>query len=146
MMGQSDVVVLGTSFNLKLTINTIELSVKTGRVQFSPYYNGATSILIAGQALSYDLQKKELMAKPADNSDSWLTKELVFVDTPLEEVCKQLTDYYGIVIKLDNKKHAAKKLNAKFTDQPLDDVLLVLNETYGIKINKEQNQIHLITP
>jgi transmembrane sensor len=67
--------------------------------------------------LSYDIKKKEFVTKTAENQDSWLTKELVFVDTPLEEVCKQLTNYYGTVVKLQNNKHAAKKLNAKFKDQ-----------------------------
>lgn len=146
VMNQSKVIVLGTSFNLSLTENTIELTVKTGRVQFSPSHNGATSILTAGQALSYDIKKQEIRAKNSQNSDAWFTKELVFVDTPLEEVCKQLSAYYGTEIILDNKKHEGKKLNAKFKDQPLSEVLLVLNETYGIKIKNEKNQIHLITP
>jgi transmembrane sensor len=145
-MDQSDVVVLGTSFNIKLTASTIELGVKTGKVMFSPYKNGASSILTAGQALSYDKVKKEIIAKTAQNQDSWLTKELVFVDTPLEDVCKQLTEHYGVVIQLENGKKAAKKLNANFSNQSLDNVLEILNETYNINIKKVNNQIHLITP
>jgi transmembrane sensor len=146
ILNQSAVVVLGTSFNIKITDDKIELGVKTGRVMFSPYKDGATSILTAGQALSYDIHKKELVTKTAENQDAWLTKELVFVDTPLEEVCEQLTNYYGTVIKLQNNKHAAKKLNAKFKNQSLGEVLIVLNGMYNIKINNEHNQINLITP
>lgn len=145
-MNKSDVEVLGTSFNIKLANHKIELGVKTGKVLFSPYKGGATSILTAGQALSYDIEKKELITKTAQNDDAWLTKELVFVDTPLDEVCKQLTDYYGVVIKLKDQKHAIKKLNAKFQNQSLNDVLIVLNETYNITIKKENHQINLITP
>jgi len=146
LMNKSDVEVLGTSFNIKLANNKIELGVKTGKVLFSPYKGGATSILTAGQALSYDIEKNELITKTAQNDDSWLTKELVFVDTPLDEVCKQLTEYYGVVIKLQDHKHTIKKLNAKFQNQSLSDVLIVLNETYNINIKKERNQINLITP
>jgi transmembrane sensor len=145
-LNQSNVVVLGTSFNIKITDDKIELGVKTGRVLFSPYKDGATSILTAGQALSYDIKKRELVTKTANNLDSWLTKELVFVDTPLEDVCEQLTNYYGTIIKLQDSKHTTKKLNAKFTGQTLNDVLIVLNGTYNIKINKENNQINLVTP
>jgi len=145
-MHKSDVEVLGTSFNIKLANKKIELGVKTGKVLFSPYKGGATSILTAGQALSYDIEKKELITKTAQNDDSWLTKELVFVDMPLDEVCKQLTEYYGVVIKLKDQKHAIKKLNAKFQNQSLNDVLIVLNETYNITIKRENNQINLITP
>lgn len=146
VMDKSSVLVLGTSFNIKITKSTIDLGVITGKVFFTPFDNGSTSILTAGQALTYDLEKKEFITKTAQNSDSWLTKELVFVDTPLEDVCKQLTDYYGTEIKLQNANKAHKKLNAIFKYQSLDQVLEILNETYNIKINKEHNQINLITP
>jgi len=146
LINKSNVVVLGTTFNIKMSKSKIDLGVITGKVMFTPYQNGTASILTAGQALTYDVIKKEFLTKTAQNSDSWLTKELVFVDTPLEEVCKQLTDYYGADIKLKNNKHTEKKLNATFKYQTLDQVLEILNETYNIKISKENNQINLITP
>ncbi|RZL48913.1 MAG: DUF4974 domain-containing protein [Pedobacter sp.] len=146
LMNKSSVVVLGTSFNIKLTESKIDVGVITGKVFFKPHDSGSTSILTAGQALSYDILKREFLTKTAQNSDSWLTKELIFVDTPLEEVCKQLTEYYGTEIKLQNDKPTVKKLNAIFKYQSLEQVLEILNETYNIKINKEHNQINLITP
>ncbi len=145
-MNKSDVTVLGTSFNIRLTDSTIVLGVKTGKVLFSPYKDGATSILTAGQGLAYDINKREFLTQSSANQEAWLTKELVFVDTPLEEVCKQLTNYYGVEIQLQNGKRTDKKLNANFKDQSLNDVLIILNETYNIKINKEHNKINLITP
>ena len=146
MIAKSSVTVLGTSFNIKLSKSKVDLGVITGKVFFSPYPNGTTSILTAGQALSYDSSKKQFQTNSAQNSNSWLTKELVFVDTPLEEVCKQLTDYYGTEIKLKNANTANKKLNAIFKQQSLTQVLDILNETYNIKIHKEKNQINLTTP
>lgn len=145
-MGESTVSVVGTSFNINLSNQKIDLDVKTGKVIFSPYQEGTASVLIAGQALTYDIQKKEYNARLSQNSDSWLTKELVFVDTPLEEVCKQLSEYYETNITLQHSKSTAKKLNATFTNQSLANVLTLLNETYNIKIKKENNQIILITP
>ena len=145
-LNKSDVTVLGTSFNIKLTDSSIVVGIKTGRVLFSPYKGGAHAILDAGEAITYDLKGNAYITTNAQNLDSWLTNELVFVDTPLEEVCKQLSNYYGVVIKLQNDKYTGKKLNAKFNDQTLNDVLIILNETYNIKINKEHNQINLITP
>lgn len=145
-MNKSDVTVLGTSFNIRLTDSSIVLGVKTGKVLFSPYKDGTTSILTAGQGLAYDINKKEFLTQSSANQEAWLTKELVFVDTPLEEVCKQLTNYYGVEIQLQDGKRTDKKLNANFKDQSLNDVLIILNETYNIKINKEHNKINLITP
>ncbi|SFG63434.1 FecR family protein [Pedobacter insulae] len=145
-INESEVVVLGTSFNIEVADSAINLGVKTGKVSFSPYKSAAASILTAGQAISYDVKKREVSSKTAENEDAWLTKELVFVDTPLEEVCRQLTDYYKIEIKLQDNKQHSKKLNARFTNQPLDDVLLVLKAAYSFEIKKENNQINLITP
>lgn len=145
VMNKSDVTVLGTSFNIKVSTVRIDLSVKTGRVMFSPFQNGSKSILSEGQAITYDSERGEIVAKTAQNADAWLTKELTFVDTPLEEVCKQLSAYYNADIKLQNNKRN-KKLNATFKNQTLAQVLEVLNETYNIKIKKEKNQITLITP
>ncbi|WP_199137020.1 FecR family protein [Pedobacter sp. ASV12] len=145
VMNKSDVTVLGTSFNIKVSSVQIDLSVKTGRVMFSPFQNGSKSILSEGQAITYDSEKGEIVAKTAQNADAWLTKELTFVDTPLEEVCKQLSAYYHADIKLQNNKRN-KKLNATFKNQTLAQVLEVLNETYNIKIKKEKDQITLITP
>lgn len=145
-VNKSDVTVLGTSFNIRLTDSSIVLGVKTGRVLFSPYQDGTTSILTAGQGLAYDINKREFLTQSSANQEAWLTKELVFVDTPLEDVCKQLTNYYGVEIKLQDNKGTARKLNANFKDQTLNDVLIILNETYNIKIKKEHNQINLINP
>lgn len=146
VMNKSDVTVLGTSFNIKVSTVKINLSVKTGRVMFSPFQNSTKSILSEGQAITYDTEKGEIVATTAQNADAWLTKELTFVDTPLEEVCKQLSAYYNADIRLQNSKRANKKLNATFKNQTLNQVLEVLNETYNIKIKKEKDLITLITP
>lgn len=146
LMGESKVSVLGTSFNIDYSPSKIDLDVKTGRVIFSPYQNGISSILIAGQALTYNIQKREFMARLSQNSDSWLTNELVFVDTPLEDVCKQLGDYYKTDIKLETNQQMVKKLNATFKHNSLNEVLEVLKETYGLTIQKNKDNIILKTP
>jgi len=143
-MGESNVTVLGTSFNINLTDSTIVLGVKTGKVQFLPYHDAVASILTAGQAISYATQQKILASHSAQNQDAWISGELIFVDTPLEEVCQQLGAYYGVEIVLHHKQRTQKKLNARFKNQPLDDVLEVLNETYNLKITKDHDQINLL--
>lgn len=145
-MDKSEVTVLGTSFNIKKTSTNITVGVKTGHVMFSPRLGAKGASLLAGQGLSFDLVKMQTSIKTSQNADSWLTKELIFVDTPLEEVCKQLNEYYGTDIKLKSNKQKASSLNATFKNETLEEVLKVLNETYNIKIKKENNQITLITP
>lgn len=146
LMGESKVKVLGTSFNINYQQGKIDLDVKTGRVLFSPYLNGTSSILVAGQALSYNISNKELTTRVSQNSDSWLTNELTFVDTPLEEVCKQLSNYYQKNILLETNQPLVKKFNATFKGNSLAEVLAVLKETYGFKIITNKDTITLKTP
>jgi len=145
-MGESKVSVLGTSFNIDYSPGKIDLDVKTGKVIFSPYSNGASSILTAGQALTYSIQKREFTTRLSQNADAWLTKELVFVDTPLGEVCKQLSHYYGKNIQLEANHQFVEKFNAKFQNNNLNEVLEVLKATYNIKVKETKDNITLTTP
>lgn len=146
LMGQSKVKVLGTSFNINYSPNKIDLDVKTGRVLFSPYANGTSSILVAGQALSYSISNRQFTTRLSQNADAWLTNELVFVDTPLEEVCKQLSSYYQKNILIETNQPLVKKFNATFKGNSLTEVLAVLKETYGLKITTNKDTITLKTP
>ncbi|UKT63122.1 FecR family protein [Pedobacter mucosus] len=145
-MGESNIIVLGTSFNLDYKEDRINLDVKTGRVLFSPYLNGASAILTSGQALSYDIVKKEFTTKLSHNPNAQHLAELTFVDTPLEEVCNRLSEFYQIKIILDTKQPLVKKFNATFKQNSLDEVLEVLKETYGLNIKKSKENITLKVP
>lgn len=139
----SVVKVLGTSFNINYTPKRIDLSVKTGRVMFSANSKSDPAILIAGEALSYDLEKNQLSKENGINSTGWLTKELHFVDMPLDEVCHQLSDYYQVKVVLLARTNAAKKLNANFSNTSIEDVLKVLKQTYPIQIQKKDSIFYI---
>jgi transmembrane sensor len=142
-INNSVVKVLGTSFNINYTIDKINLSVKTGRVMFTPNTKSESSILSAGEALTYDLNKNLLSKENGLNSTSWLTHELQFVDMPLEEVCKQLSDYYKVKVVLLAEMANAKKLNANFSNTSIDEVLKVLKQIYPIQIEKKDSTIYV---
>lgn len=142
-INNSVVKVLGTSFNINYTVDRINLSVKTGRVMFTPNTKSESSILNAGEALTYDLNKNLLSKENGLNSTSWLTHELQFVDMPLEEVCKQLSDHYKVKVVLLAEMANAKKLNANFSNTSIDEVLKVLKQIYPIQIEKNDSTIYV---
>lgn len=142
-IGHSSVKVLGTSFNIFYSAAKIEVAVKTGRVMFTPNQSSKPAILIAGDAMSYNLVKNQLTHENGINSNGWLTKELHFIDMPLDEVCKQLSAYYDIQVVLEGHASSAKKLNAKFTDTNIDEVLKVLAETYPIQVEKKDTIVYI---
>lgn len=142
-INHSVVKVLGTSFNINYTATKIDLSVKTGKVMFSANSKSDPTILLAGEALSYEMDKSRVSKGNGLNSTGWLTKELHFVDMPLDEVCRQLSDYYQIKVVLLAKTNAAKKLNANFSNTSIEDVLKVLKQTYPIQIQKKDSVIYI---
>lgn len=110
---------------------------------FSANSKSDPAILIAGEALSYDLERNQLSKENGLNSTGWLTKELHFVDMPLDEVCRQLSDYYQVKVVLLARTNAAKKLNANFSNTSIEDVLKVLKQTYPIQIQKKDSIIYI---
>jgi len=141
MIGKSKVSVLGTSFNINYTHAAISLAVKTGKVMFSPNEVSSSAVLIAGQALKYDLRQQRIEWINAANANSWATKELQFVDMPLKEVCEQLSAYYHVDIVVEDQEKQAKKFNARFTNSTLEEIFAVLQQTYKIKIDTQATHI-----
>lgn len=142
-INNSVVRVLGTTFNIDYSFDKIDLSVKSGKIMFTPNSKSVPAILTAGEALSYDLKKNLLSKENGLNSTGWLTKELHFVDMPLDEVCRQLSGYYGVKVVLLAKMSTAKKLNANFSDTSIEQVLEVLKKTYPIQIQQKDSTIYV---
>lgn len=140
-IGQSKVTVLGTSFNIDYSKTAIKLAVKTGKVMFAANDVSASSVLVAGQALNYDLVQQRIEWENAANSSAWITGKLEFIDMPLDQVCKQLSTYYRKTIVLNDTHHTVKKFNANFRDSSLEEVLSVLKQTYKITVDTNGNTI-----
>lgn len=140
-IGNSKVKVLGTSFNISYSETNIDLLVETGKVMFTPNEKSKPSILQAGQGINYRYVENTIQMNNNENASAWFTKELRFVDTPLDEVCRQLSEYYGIHIELHDRKLTVKKFNANFKNTSLEEALTALKETYSIKIKREDQKI-----
>ena len=108
--------VLGTSFNVKIIKNKIEVAVKTGRV--AEYENGKRIDLT-------DEQKKENGVIVAPNQKViYYTEDRHFVTS--------LVDVPVPVISSENEK--PEEIKFVFDDTPLSEVLLTIEKTYGIEI------------
>lgn len=140
-IGRSTVKVLGTSFNINYSKTNIDLSVKTGKVMFTPNGKSKPSILGAGEGINYRYTENKIELNKDENASAWFTRELRFVDMPLDEVCKQLSEYYGVNIVLHDRKLTVKKFNANFKNTSLEEALTALKETYSIKIKRQDQTI-----
>lgn len=127
--------VLGTSFQLNEKSNHTELYVNTGKVAFAPKEEGEEMILTEGMSAVYKDKDGVIVQESEDNVNifSWQTKELHFNNTSLDNVVRDLSEYYDVEIfnRLDNGN---KYLTASFNDLPLDEVLLIVNQTLDVHL------------
>jgi transmembrane sensor len=135
----SSVTVLGTSFTIAASQTDVNISVKTGSVGFNSTSNSYTSVIQAGNGVSYNYQTRELQLLNTRNSndDAWLTNELVFADASLEEVLTAVRRYYKVAIQTPASIAEFRKFNATFRNNDLRTVMDVLEATYPVRFRQE---------
>ncbi|WP_374165213.1 FecR family protein [Arcticibacter sp. MXS-1] len=135
----SVVTVLGTSFNIRNTHEEVNLNVRTGKVRFDAPDNKSTSILTAGDGLTYwsKTGQSRVFKDAGGGSYGWLTHELSFVDAPLNDVFQSLEKYYRVTFRVSDSLSSYSKFNARFRDNSLDEVLEILKETYSLDFSRQ---------
>jgi ferric-dicitrate binding protein FerR (iron transport regulator) len=142
-MQQSTVTVLGTTFNIRLRQNEIAVSVKTGTVMFEPGGTKENPVLRAGDGIVFNTLARTLTTVDVtnQNSDAWLTHELVFTDASLREVLSTLEEYYHMRFVVVDSITKFKKFNATFKNNSLKEVLDVLAAAYPVKIETKDSLV-----
>lgn len=141
----TEVRVVGTSFTISASKDSVELIVKTGRVNFTPAVDTGNKIMVvAGERAVCFNGGISKQANTDPNFNAWQTKKLVFQRAPLSQVITTLGDYYGINIvfkKEDSMQLAASDFTDTFNDQSVDSVLdeLARITTYNVKKTSEGN-------
>jgi len=147
--GNTEVEVLGTSFNVKNDPGPGEIvvSVLTGRVAFSAGDKPGSRILIdPGEQATYRGENGEILIDRNSDSNflSWKTGILDFDNTPLEDVCRDLSRHYSLTITVgENVPVTQKRLTAKYDHKGLDEVLHILAITLDISYEKAGDSIIL---
>ncbi len=145
--GNSVTEVLGTSFNIisdSISGNT-GLLVSSGKVAF--YSKGDKKnrkILTPGEYAIYDSGNNNitLLQNPNPNCISWKTGTLKFYNTPIEEVCRDLSKHFKKNITSDEINNNLK-LTGTFYNDSLEDILATIRITLDIEFNIDDNQYSL---
>lgn len=133
--GRTEVTVLGTSFQVDERPAATEVHVVAGKVRFAAGKEKEPVILTAGMSARYAMENGEItVATEADaNKLAWRTGRLRFVETPLEKVIEDLSDYYQVRIE-NRARNEGARLTATFTDLSLEDALRVVNQTLDARL------------
>lgn len=146
--GAALVEVLGTSFNVNAyrKNSMVEITVESGLVALSSKADHQEQIVMkAGSGGTYNKARKELklISSSDPNSISWMTRELVFNGSSLQEVCELISKVYGVHLVVLNQELASCPITVTFSDQSLESVLRVLELTLDLQISKDGDEIIL---
>ncbi|MFK7903819.1 MAG: FecR family protein [Chitinophagales bacterium] len=131
--------VLGTSFNVRTSQESVAVTVRTGKVSLTSRADkGKSVVLEAGDKGVFDVKKKALdKGKIGDNNDwAWQTKRLVFRDAPISRVINVVNKYYNIQMDAKDKSVLNCQFTSEFEAASLEEVLEVLEGTLEIEIKE----------
>lgn len=142
--GKTQIKVVGTAFNLKMTKEKTILSVTEGIVECAVAQQ--TQKITAGQEaiVENDKIKTNLIGNP--NYMAWKTGVFVFEDSPLLLVINDLKSYYTAKLDLADGSQFDCQINATFEKEKISIILELISATCGLKIETiKQGQHYIIT-
>lgn len=133
----TEIKVLGTSFNVNTAEEQTEVIVNSGKVAFYEEDNPKEQIFLeAGNKGSYrSIDHKLIKTKNPDaNYLSWKTGQLIFQNSTLEKALEVVNRHYSVQVTLKNPAIAQCHISTRFDNQPLQEVIeeicLLLGATF----------------
>ncbi|MEM6644269.1 MAG: FecR domain-containing protein [Bacteroidota bacterium] len=142
-MGQVDVKVLGTAFNLSTEGDQVKLYVDRGLVAFDN--EGEETKVAAGtEAIFYKSSRSvEVRKSPTPNVMSWRNGIFEFQSTPLDQVLAELAEYYNVEFKLESSDLKNCHISASFQKKGLGEVLTLLEQILDIKTSRQSQLVKI---
>ena len=63
----------------------------------------------------------------------WMSNKLVFMDTTLKEVARQISNHFGVHMTIDDENLNTIRFSGSFDNRDLGTVLSYMEQTCGIK-------------
>jgi ferric-dicitrate binding protein FerR (iron transport regulator) len=129
--------VMGTKFDVSAypEDTKIRVTLKTGKVELLHKNIKSFSYLLSpGEMAEYDTQLKNIMIKEieVENYINWKDGVLIFKDTPMAEVIKQLNRKFNVKIEVKNSDVYKSIFNANFNNEKLPEILDYIQYTCSI--------------
>jgi ferric-dicitrate binding protein FerR (iron transport regulator) len=138
---ESQVKVLGTSFNIEEGDSTTEVFVKTGKVEFTSAKSKV--ILTPGEKGILSYKTGEITKAKSDELDFnemyWLDQKLDFNNTSLNEVISVLSAIFETSIEFENPSTGNCVLMTSFERESLDQILQIIATSFALEVEKNEN-------
>lgn len=141
-----EVRVLGTKFNFKDYPDdaTAEVSLKEGRISLSRADgNSVEHILTPDNIATLDKHSGIITTRKAASVNDWTNGDIVFDDTPFEQITKVLCRAYGIPVVISEPSLGSLRFSGEFSrkDHGLKDILDALAGTCRIRYRITEDQV-----
>lgn len=138
LLNGDQVQVLGTEFGVCASPDgsRTEVSVRSGKVRFSPKEKPSGAVLMANQSATYDRNTAQLSLHQniTLNNLAWQAGGLEFVGTPLQQVVTDLERHYKVKIALLNPALQDCQYTSPRTTQPIQKVLANIALIYQLQV------------
>ncbi len=149
--GLADILVTGTVFNVRRDPQALSVVVQEGQVQVSSgrWWSPNRISLKPNQKVSLEAGNNRSLIEPvvAQTTTAWHTGQLVFSNTPLQEVVKELNRYRPAeqAIRIMDASLAPRRIAAVFELRESADMLQALPELLPLRVDIQpsgQVQLH----
>lgn len=138
---------IGTSFNVARENGTTTVAVLEGEVQVrlnDPA--NATAILRGGEELAYSERGlSEISPLNAAATTAWREGRLVFYDTPLDEVVRQINRYHTRPIALADARLGRLKVSGEFNAADREGLIRALKILFPLR-SEERGEVTTFSP
>ncbi len=138
-IGNSEVIVKGTTFNVRENTSSeeIEVYIEAGLVQLRNKNDQEGILLNPGQmGIS-----KDHSIYYSDHDDlnylAWRTKKFRFINQDLEEIFNTLEQAYHVQIKTAKDFPIGLRMTTSYSDMPLDSILETINKAFNVHYYKK---------
>ncbi len=140
--------VLGTEFNVQHRRGTTRVTLASGKIKLNTLDETLTAaagvIMKPGeQATLTPDHTFTLTAVESAPVLAWTNHELIFEDTPLEEVAQTIEDLYGRPVIIESDSIRQLKLTGTLPNDDMNTLLGLLHEIFAIQVVEKDEQIHL---
>ena len=135
---QSEITVLGTSFNVRALQGTAETEVvvKTGKVQLASKKAAQSVILVANEKGTHQHTSNTIQKAKEDdlNELAWKSQVLFFNNTPITEVIKSLERLFKVHIQIAITNIDKCAFSGRFPQPTLRQVMTALKKDLNIQL------------
>ena len=140
-MGEVQVRVLGTAFNLVTSNEDVELTVERGLVAFEK--DGEQTKVAAGLKAVFTKadNRVTITENQTLNVATWIDGLLEFNDTPFADVILDLESHFDVTFDVTNENINNCKVTVTFSKNSLQEVMETLESMLGIQMKQKEGKV-----